>query len=184
MNITTLVIIMSIGIGIMSITTANVTHAQTEFTQELIVTPSTVMPGDSITITCLSEPSHPLGVNGIIEVTDPDGNVFSTAPLPFVIGDVNGNLIQDDSLTVIFPTDFPGANTNIAGEYLVFCDFWSGPTVDPDPGEATPLTGAFWQYFWVTFSVLPESAIGAIAIVGAGIAVFAAYTHKKQKTNF
>lgn len=159
-------------------------NAQTTYTQGIVLNPAsgTLLPNESITITCFNEPAHPLGVNGHIQIGDPAGDVWDTGVQPFTVGDFDGDSNPDDSLTVIFPDDFPGASTGLIGEYMIFCDFWSGPTGDTDPGEATPIVGAFWQYIWVSFNVVPESIIGAVAPVGVGLAAFMGYRYYNRRS--
>lgn len=43
---------------------------------DIVIEPEVAHTDGSVSITCFSEPAHPLGVNGIVEVTAPDGNVF------------------------------------------------------------------------------------------------------------
>lgn len=164
--------------AVLLLATAGTAAAQTSFLQGLNVTPSTAMPNETVTITCFSEPAHPLGTNGLIIVTDPFGNVvLNTGTLPFALGDFNGNGVQDNSLTVTFtvPAGAP------PGQYIIFCDFWSGPSPGLDRGEATPTVGAYWQYLFVSFQVVPESIIGAVAPVAAGLAAFAGYRHYSSR---
>ncbi len=166
--------------GVLAVNSTLPVGAQTAYTQG-IMSPATVLPNGSVSITCYSEPSHPLGVKGFIRVTDPNGAVWFTPIQQFTVGDVNGNGIPDDSLTVTFPGDFPGASTATIGVYTIFCDLWSGPTQGTDPGEATPITAAFWNYFWISFNVVPESIIGAVAPVGAAVAAFMGYRYYSRR---
>lgn len=144
---------------------------------DIVVEPKAVHTDNGVNITCLSEPMHPLGVNGVLEVTAPDGSVFSIGET-FRVGDFNENGIQDNYLTVRFPDDFPSARLN-HGEYIVFCELWSGECECVEPGELNDnLNKAFWTFFYVNFHVLPESSIGIIAIGVSSIGVFSLYKYK------
>ncbi len=144
---------------------------------DIVVEPEVVHTDNSTSITCFNEPAHPLGVNGILEVTAPDGSIFSKGET-FRVGDFNGNGIQDNYLTVRFPDDFSSARLS-HGEYIVFCQLWSGECECVEPGEINDnLNKAFWAFFYVNFNVLPESSIGMIAIVVSSIGVFSLYKYK------
>lgn len=144
---------------------------------DIAVEPKVAHTDGSVSITCFNEPAHPLGVNGILEVTTPDGSTFSKGET-FKVGDFNNNGIQDNYLTVRFPDDFPSARLN-HGEYMVFCELWSGECECVEPGELNDnLNKAFWTFFYVNFNVLPESSIGIIAIGVSSISIFSLYKYK------
>ena len=144
---------------------------------DIVVKPEVVHTDNSASITCFNEPAHPLGVNGILEVIAPDGSVFSKGET-FRVGDFNGNGIQDNYLTVKFPDDFPSARLS-HGEYIVFCQLWSGECECVEPGELNDnLNKAFWTFFYVNFNVLPESFAGIIIIVVSSISIFSLYKYK------
>ncbi|MEM0446222.1 MAG: hypothetical protein QW574_02080 [Candidatus Nitrosocaldus sp.] len=165
-------------LGLVSVIHAQV-QAQTVFTQGLVV-PESINLNDSVDIICFNEPAHPLGVNGRITVFAPDDN-YTTGVMAFVVGDYNNNGVEENYLKVRYPDDFVGASTSTLGEYGVFCDFWSGESELRDEGEGNPITGAFWQNFWVSFQVVPESMIGALAIGGVMAATFMTYMKASKK---
>jgi hypothetical protein len=134
------------------------------FEQDIIVKPSNIHASERVTITCFNEPAHPAGVNGVLEIEDPAGNSYAIGST-FSVGDFNNNGIPDNSLTVVFPDDF---NAGIMhGKYMVFCQFWSGECECVEPGEMDEINKAFWQFFYVSFNVLPESSIGVIGLIGS-----------------
>lgn len=138
----------------------------TPFEQDIIVKPSgTVHVDDKVTITCFNEPAHPAGVNGVLEVEDPQGKHYAMGST-FRVGDFNNNGIPDNYLTVVFPDDFTNARLE-HGRYIVFCQFWSGECECVEPGEMDVMNKAFYQFFYVSFNVLPESSIGVISIIGS-----------------
>lgn len=145
---------------------------------DIVIEPEVVHTDSSVSITCFNEPAHPLGVNGIIEVTTPDGSIFKKGAT-FSAGDFNGNGIQDNYLTVRFPDDFPSARLS-HGEYMVFCDLWSGECECVEPGELDNLNKAFWSFFYVNFNVLPESSIGIITIGISSISMLAVYKYRQH----
>lgn len=143
---------------------------------DIVIEPEVAHTDGSVSITCFNEPAHPIGVNGIVEVTAPDGSIFTKGET-FRVGDFNGNGIQDNYLTVRFPDDFPSARLS-HGEYTVFCNLWSGECECVEPGELDNLNKAFWSFFYVNFNVLPESSIGIVAIGASSISALAIYKYK------
>ncbi|MEM1971238.1 MAG: hypothetical protein QXM92_02095 [Candidatus Anstonellales archaeon] len=134
------------------------------FEQDIVVKPSNPHTDERVTITCFNEPAHPAGVNGILEVEDPTGNSYAIGST-FKVGDFNNNGIPDNYLTVTFPDDFDARV--IHGKYMVFCQFWSGECECVEPGEMDVMNKAFWQFFYVSFNVLPESSMGVIGLIGS-----------------
>ncbi|MEM1942127.1 MAG: hypothetical protein QW248_04620 [Candidatus Nitrosocaldus sp.] len=140
------------------------------FRQGLIM-PESIPPASSIDIVCFSEPTYTTTVNGIIIVKTPDGRTYFKSG-EFISGDVDGNGVADNHIVVRFPDDFAGyppADTNIMGSYTTFCDFTNG-TYHPGGGVVLD-AGEFWQTFWVSFHVVPESILGTMLLLISSIAL-------------
>lgn len=105
--------------------------------------------------------------------------MYSAKERLFEVGDFNGNGIEDNYLTVRFPDDFTDARL-IHGEYMVFCDLWSGECECVEDGELDDVNKAFWSFFYVNFNVLPESSIGIIAIGISSISMLAVYKYRQH----
>ncbi len=159
-------IVMVVFVAVLSIVIGEVYAAP--FEQDIIVKPSNLHANERATITCFNEPAHPAGVNGVLEIEDPQGNSYAIGST-FNVGDFNSNGIPDNFLTVTFPDDF---NARVMhGKYMVFCQFWSGECECVEPGEMDVMNKAFWQFFYVSFNVLPESSMGVIGIIGSSAIV-------------
>ncbi|RMF30336.1 MAG: hypothetical protein D6752_04285 [Candidatus Nitrosothermus koennekii] len=157
----------------------------TTYTQDLIIEPETIQPNESVTITCLSEPAHPAGIAGRIEVEViiPTGSTtFFTPTGPFSEGDADGDGINDNSLVVTYPSSsfFGTGITNIPGaKYEVFCNIWSGNTPGDD-GETEPISNILEEEFFVSNFVLPESPIGIIALVTSSFIALSIFLYKRS----
>lgn len=112
----------------------------------LVIDESTIQLNQSNTLICLVEPAAI--ATGTITVTDPLGNTYTIPVTLTTLGDINNNGILDNSVTVIYPDDFPGATTNTVGEYWVEC------YVEGD---------RFRGMFNIPFNVVPEWIVGPIA---------------------
>ncbi|MDW8000357.1 MAG: hypothetical protein RMI32_05025 [Candidatus Nitrosocaldus sp.] len=133
-----------------------------------LIMPETINVHGSAEVACFSEPAGTGTVDGVVVVITPDGRAYFTHA-PFSRGDVDGNGVDDDHLLMRFPDDFPMADTGSAGEYTVFCDLTNGARGEDG---VTLRAGEFWQFFWVSFNVIPESIIGMVLLLlGPSIAL-------------
>jgi hypothetical protein len=109
-------------------------------TVSVTCTPQRILPGETTTITVTSD----AGGSGSITVITPRGD---TSVVSITIPAGGG------SISKVYPTEFgPSASTSEVGEYQVI----------------VVLSGYKYSiYFWVTFTVVPQTPIGVIAAIAA-----------------
>jgi hypothetical protein len=102
--------------------------------------PQQILPGETTTITVTSD----AGGSGSITVITPQTNTSSAVSITIPPG---------GSVSKVYPTDFgPSASTSEVGEYQVI----------------VVLSGyKYTAYFWVSFTVVPQTPIGVIAAIAA-----------------
>lgn len=149
-----------------------------ELHKEIIIEPHPAQLNGNINIT-IGENIKP-SVNNVLiaelTIVKPSGTVVSYTNLPI---DITNN-----SATIPFPNNdwnALGANPTIeldeAGLYeldIEIIAFYDDGTMGIHKVN---------QKLWISFNVLPESAIGAVAIIGASIAIFAVFAYRKKGIN-
>jgi hypothetical protein len=103
--------------------------------------PQQILPGQTTTITVTSD----AGGSGSITVITPQTHTSSAVSITIPPG--------GGSVSKVYPTDFgPSASTSEVGEYQVI----------------VVLSGyKYTAYFWVSFTVVPQTPIGVIAAIAA-----------------
>ena len=149
-------IIPTLFIAGLALLTFNISDVRASY--GLTITPDTLMPSDTATAELCADITSLTITDAYL--VDPTGATYTTT---VNIGD---ELEAGECALWDVPDDFGATLT--AGSWVLAIDTEEGNPIFID--------------FAVSFFVLPESAIGAIAVIGASIAVFGGYIFHKRKS--
>jgi hypothetical protein len=163
---------LTVAVLALTLSSMQMVHASTGLTVNPYVIPN---PNGTTTLTL--SVNIPAGVKTqliYLNINEPDGDTCTlTVPL---------NVTGPTTVTInkIYPTDAAlvtnyandGCDTNdIGGTWYVYAAL-----------VTTAGTFSWWDYFTVSFHVIPESAIGIAAISSVGLATFAGYKVLRSKS--
>ena len=139
-------------------------------TDILSLSTTTIPVGGTLTFTFTNTLNHTIDV-GTIAVKEPDGDICRV---------LHSNIPAGGGYTAVYPTDFHpdggsvACDTNTAGEYHVKARLGT-PTNDGRDNQQEAL-------FTTSFFVLPESPVGAAALMGSSIAALSGFFLWKKRS--